>query len=271
MKIIDNILNSFEVFFSNLYHGTVSFVPSFLLILFCLGVALLFEFFFKVFFRTIGLNNWLAKKGFLRTLRSIGVEPQSHSVIANLIFWIVFLILIQGVASISGWVSISAKFRTYVEMIPLLTGGIIIIAIGLNISRFVGRIAKAILQKAESKAASLFGSIVFYTLMAIVITTALSFVGVSTKLITTNITVIIGSVLLAFSIAFVFGSKDLLKNILSSSYNKSNYKVGQKVEIDDIKGEIIKITNISVIVKTPNKIRVIPAKRFTDGIVDILS
>jgi Mechanosensitive ion channel, conserved TM helix len=271
MNIINDISNSFGVFFTNLYEGTMAFVPSLLLILFCLGAALLIEFLFKVIFRAIGLNRWLAKNGMLKTLKAIGVEPQSHVVIANLIFWVVFLILIQGVASISGWASISGKFKDYAGMIPLLIGGIIIVAIGLHISRFISKIAKAILHKAESKSASLLSSIVFYALMTIVITTALNFIGVSTKLITANVTVIIGSVLLSFSIAFVFGSKDLLKNILSSSYNKNNYKVGQKIAIDDIKGEIIKITNISVIVKTSNKVRVIPAKRFTDDVVDILS
>ena len=107
--------------------------------------------------------------------------------------------------------------------------------------------------------------------MIIVFTIALSFLGVSTIIITSNISIIFGSILLAFSISFVFGAKDLLKNILSSSYNKTNYKIGQKVEVDGYVGEIIKITTVSVLLKSSDKIRVIPATRFIDGVVDIKS
>lgn len=76
--------------------------------------------------------------------------------------------------------------------------------------------------------------------------------------------------LLAFSISFVFGAKGILKDILSSSYNKNNYKPGQKVIVDVFEGEIVKITNTFVILKSKSKVRVIPASRFTEDFVDIV-
>lgn len=270
MDAFNTTINHFETFVSNMHSGILSILPGLILVLVSLAIAYLVGFIFRILFKMIGTNNSLSKSNFVKSLKTVGVEPKAHVFLGNVVFWIVFILLLEAVASALGWNMISDKFRKYFDMIPLLIGGVTIVAIGIYVSRIISNLTKAILIKTETKSANILSNIVFYTLMVIIVTIALNFIGISTIIITANVSIILGSVLLAFSISFVFGAKDLLKNILSSSYNKSNYKIGQKVEIEGFRGEIIKITNLSVIVKSASRIRVFPSSRFVDDVVDIV-
>lgn len=270
MSFIERLSDLFNSFFERIAEGSSSVFPGLILIVVGFLVALLIGFLFRVLFKAVGVNRYMEKGWVSQSLQSIGVNLRPHVILGNIIFWVLFIFLVDVIADVSGWTTITSKFSEFTIMIPLLIGAVIIVAIGIYISKLISNITKAILVKANSKAAGILSNVVFYGLMIVVVTIALSFIGISTTIITANVSIILGSILLAFSISFVFGAKDLLKNILSSSYNKSNYNVGQKVEIDDFEGEIIKITNISVYVKSASKIRVIPAKRFTEDNVDII-
>lgn len=270
MNTINNIIEAFDNFTGRLYDTLSGVVPGILLILLSFLAAYLISFLIRVFLNMIKLNKWVENTNMIQVLRAVGLEPRTHIVISKLAFWVIFLGLVEAVASASNWVSISGKFREYLFLIPLLLGAVIIIIAGLYLSRFIRNSAHTILSKASPGTAMILSNSIFYILMAITLTVALNYMGVDTGIITTNISIILGSVLLAFSLAFVFASRDVLTNILSSSYNKKNFEVGQKVRIDDYEGEIIKITNISVFLKTSSKIQIIPARRFTEGVVEIL-
>lgn len=268
--MIDKITNTFSGFFDHLLDSTNAVLPGILLLLASFAIAFIIGFIFRILFRMIGLNKLAANNAIGKAMEKIGIKPDVHILLGNLVFWIVFFVLFNAVAKVNGWTTIASKFEAYTQFIPLVIGGVFIVAIGLYLSRFLSNVTKAILTKAEPRSANVLSNVVYYVLMIIIVTTALSFAGISTTIITANLSIILGAILLAFSISFVFGAKGILKDILSSSYNKHNYKPGQKVIVDDFEGEIVKISNTSVILKSANKVRVIPASRFTEDVVDII-
>ena len=107
-------------------------------------------------------------------------------------------------------------------------------------------------------------------LIAIIITiTALNQAGIDTTIITNNLTLVLGSFLLAFAIAFGFGSKDVIQSLLFSFYSKRNFEIGQHIKVDDIKGQIESIDNICITLKTVKGKVVIPIKELVDKKVEI--
>lgn len=266
----DKIFHAFERFYSNLIDSASNILPGILLVLISLLVAFILSFMVRILVKAVRLDHWLERTNTMQVLGTIGIKPHSHIFIGKVFFWIIFLILLEAVAEVSGWTSITNKFNEYILLIPLMIGAIVIVAVGLFLSRFIRDAMRGILTRSGSKAANIISNITFYALLAMTATIALGYVGVETSIISANISIILGSILLSFSLAFVFASRELLTNILSSSYNKTNYKIGQKVSVDGSEGEIIKITNISVFIKTATKIKVVPARKFTDEIVEIL-
>lgn len=266
----ENIFNALNRLTGKLSASLDNVVPGLLLVILSFLVALAVEFAIRILIRLIRLDKLMEKSSLVHSLESLGIKPRIHIYGGKLFFWITFLILLEASAHAVGWRSITSKFEEYLELVPLLIGAAVIFTVGLFISKFIRDLMRGILIRAQSKAAELISKISYYALIALTFTIALGYIGLDTYIITANISIILGSILFAFSLAFVFASKDLLSNILSSSYNKSNFKVGQKISIDGKEGEIIKITNTSVYVKATTKINVIPAKKFTEQTVEII-
>lgn len=266
----EKILQTVEQLYLKVFRTAEEIIPGILLILLSVLVAFLVEYTVRILLRLLRLDRLIEKSRTLNALSTMGIKLQSHVYIGKLFFWITFLILLEASAEVVGWTSISGKFDEYAMLLPLLIGAAVISAVGLFISKMIRDVMRTVLTRAGSKAAVIISNVSYYALLALTATVALGYMGFNTSIITANVTVVLASLLFAFSLAFVFASKDLLHNILSSSYNKSTFKVGQRVSVNGSEGEIIKMTNSSVFVRSSKKVMVVPARKFTDEIVEIV-
>ena len=114
-------------------------------------------------------------------------------------------------------------------------------------------------------------NIVYYLLFIFIAITALNQAGVDTDIITSNITLILGSILLAFAISYGFASRNLVSNMLSSYYGKGKFTEGQRIRIGDEEGVIVRIDSISVTLQQEKQQLVFPSKRLVEEEVIILS
>ncbi|MGB0423326.1 MAG: hypothetical protein ACPGED_03340, partial [Flavobacteriales bacterium] len=114
-------------------------------------------------------------------------------------------------------------------------------------------------------------NIVFYVLMVFVAVTALNQAGIDTGIVTSNLTLIIGSILLAFAISYGFASRSIVTNMLSSYYGKGKYHEGQKLQIGDVVGDVVKIDSLSITLKTNKGLEVLPSKLLIEEHITILS
>ena len=104
-----------------------------------------------------------------------------------------------------------------------------------------------------------------------VILTAMEQAKIDTKILSTNLLIIIAAIMLAAAISYGFASKDVLSNILAGFFIKRTFQKGMMIEIDDIRGTIIEITNIAVTLQlTDNERIVIPSQQFLTGKVKII-
>ena len=94
--------------------------------------------------------------------------------------------------------------------------------------------------------------------------------GIDTEIITSNLTLILGSVLISFTIAFGLGARDVITRLLFGFYSRKNFEVGQRIKYKKIEGTIQQIDNICITVKTKEETIVIPIKDFVDDKVRIL-
>ncbi len=112
--------------------------------------------------------------------------------------------------------------------------------------------------------------IVYALILMIVVITALNVAGIDTSLITSNILVIMASMLLAFGIAYGFASKDILQNILSSYYGRDRMKPGMRIKLGEDEGVIEKIDSISIYLNCGDKTVVIPCNKIITERIEIL-
>ena len=100
--------------------------------------------------------------------------------------------------------------------------------------------------------------------------TALNVAGVDTTLITSNILLVIGGVLLAFAIAYGFAAREILTNILSSYYGKDRFKTGMRIRVGNDEGIIERIDSISITLRVADKLVLLPTKQLVSERIEIL-
>ncbi len=236
------------------------------------------------------LIGWLIAKfaGFItrRALRAIGFDKlitrleldkkfgnitlTGSKIIGRFVYWVILLLFFITASDTLGWTVVSQSIGDLITYLPQLLSGLIIFVIGFYIADFVRKGLRGILESLNIKAFRILSNIAYYIILIIITVAAIDQIGIDTQIITSNITVIIGGIVLAFAVSFGFSSRHILLNILSSFYTESSFKPGQKIEMGDITGTIEKIDTMSCTIKTNKGLTVIPVSKLLSEEVSIL-
>lgn len=190
-------------------------------------------------------------------------------IITGFVKWVLYLVLLIIVSDILDWKIISTEIGNLLRYLPKLFGALIIFMIGLYIANFLRNAIKGLFESFDLMGSKIISSIVFYLIAVLVTITALNQAGIDTKIITNNITLIIGAFLASIAIAFGLGSREVVGDLLRSYYVRKNYELGQKIEVEDVSGIIESIDNISITIITKKGKTILPIKDITQKRVDV--
>lgn len=191
-------------------------------------------------------------------------------IIGRFVYWVILLLFFITASETLGWTAVSDSINQLIIYLPKLFSAILIFVVGLYIGNLVRDIIVSTLDSFEISSAKILSEIAFYVIVVIIATTALEQAGIDTTLITSNITIIIGSIFIAFAVSFGISSRDVFRNILSSFYGKNNFHVGQKIKINDKAGEIIQIDKMHCVLKTKDGKWIFPASKLISEEIEII-
>jgi hypothetical protein len=190
-------------------------------------------------------------------------------IILKFVKYLLILIFVVIASDMLGLHMISEGIGSFIAYLPVLISALLIFVIGV----YVGSVIKITIQNTfksmELTGGNLVGNIVFYLIVIFIAITALNQAGVDTEIITSNITLILGSILVSFTIAFGLGARDVITRLLFGFYSRKNFEIGQHIKTKKIEGVIQHIDNICITIKTDKGIVVLPIKHFVDQKVEI--
>jgi len=189
--------------------------------------------------------------------------------LAKLVYYLILLLVLQISVQTMGISSLSNGLNAILAYMPKLFTAAIVFLIGVFIANIIKNALRSTTESLNIKTGKFISDAVFYFLVVIIALMALSQAGIDTTLITNNLTMLVGGVLLAFMIGFGFASKDLMSSMLSSIYVNESLSIGSKVKIGDIAGEITEMTSTAVIIKSGERKISIPMHKLTSEIVEI--
>ena len=245
-------------------------LAAFLLLLVGWLLAKLFSRIISRLFRLLNFDHLAGRINELKWMQKTEYKIVPSKIIGKFVYWVILLLFIITATDTLGWSAVSQSINQLITYLPQIFSAIIIFVVGFYLSNLIREFIKTTLQSLEIASASVLGETAFYIIMAIVAITALEQAGVETALLTSNITLIIGSFLLAFAVAFAISSREIFKNILSSYYGRSNFHVGQYIKYNNLKGEIIKIDRMHVTIKDGKTKYVIPTARLISEEFEII-
>jgi len=187
-------------------------------------------------------------------------------IIGRVVFWAVIAFFLLTVANVLEFKILSEWGAVLMSYMPKFLGGVVVILGGFIVSNLIynailrsGKLSNA--SKAVRPARGVQLIIIFATTII-----GLEHIGINSYLLNNILIVVVAASCAGLAIAFSLGSRDLVANIIGAQYVKKHCKVGQKFSTNQVSGDIVEITSISIILKTNEGIMMVPAKLFNTQI-----
>jgi hypothetical protein len=209
----------------------------------------------------------LSKK--INESRSFGnsrIELNLSSVILAFIKWILYLVFLTVAADILNWTVISNEITNLLSYLPRLFSALALLIIGLYIASFIKKAVRGFLDAIAFTGSGLVSSIIFFIIAVIFTLTALNQAGIDISVITGNLIIIVGGVVLTLVISIGVGSIELVQKSLYTYYVRKNYSTGDHVIYKNNKGTILSIGNLVVVISSEEGELHVPIKDFANEV-----
>ena len=185
-------------------------------------------------------------------------------IISKVVFWVAMLFFVAVVANILGWEMFSGWMDSIVNYLPGLLTGLVIIMAGFLVSNLAhAGILTATLRAGMSQNNAMARAVQVVILFSAIII-GVEQIGLNVDFLSNIIVVIAGTLLLGASLAFAMGAQTLVANIIGAQYTRRHCRVGEIMKIGEVQGEILEVTQSSIILDTGTGRAVIPAKLFQE-------
>lgn len=266
-----DIIGPFEKIFEDLIASLPTVLGFIGFVIFSWLFIKLFLFIVKKALNKTKIDEWSDKLSETEIFGNTTINVVLTKVILGVLKWFLILIFIMAGAGIFKLTSVSDGISSFFGYLPRLITALVIFVTGIYLGTVVKKAISSMFKSLKISGGNLLGNIAFYLIVIFLSITALDQAGVDTSVIKSNLTLIIGSILLAFTIAFGLGAKDAVTRLLFGYYSRKNIQIGQKVKIDTVEGVVVSIDNICVIIGTTNGKVVLPIKDVVDNKVEILN
>ncbi|HUT41386.1 MAG TPA: mechanosensitive ion channel domain-containing protein [Gammaproteobacteria bacterium] len=195
-------------------------------------------------------------------------QPQSYSaaprIASRIVFWVTMLFFILAAAEVLELKVISGLLGGVTSYLPRLLAGLLILFIGL----WFGEATRAVLTRTSIRAGveqgEILGRLGQTLVLLVVFAVAAGQIGIDNTVLVALVATLFGVTLGAIALAFAFGAKTTIANMLGAQSIAQAYQAGDTIRIGDIEGKVLRITRTSLILETRDGQALIPAKRFSE-------
>ncbi|MFN8351369.1 MAG: mechanosensitive ion channel [Flavobacteriales bacterium] len=216
-----------------------------------------------------GVDAMAERSGMDKVLGKLGVKKVSN-LLAGVAYALVMLVFIVATAEVMSLSGVTGAINRLFAYLPTLATALVIFVGGLWGGELVKVRVATLMETVGLGGARMLSGVLFGIIVLFTSITALNVAGVDTTLITSNILIVMGGVLIAFAIAYGFAARDILTNILSSYYGKDRFKAGMRVRVGQDEGVIERIDSISITLRTADRLVLLPTRQLITERIEVL-
>ncbi|HOP43767.1 MAG TPA: hypothetical protein PLA11_09630 [Flavobacteriales bacterium] len=219
--------------------------------------------------KRVGLDAAAEKAGLDRQLQRFGGLKLSK-LIGLVVYWAVLLVFLLAAADVMGLDTVTRGIEGFLAYLPTLLSALAIFVIGLVFAEKVKQGMSTLMSSVGIGGGKVVAQVLFGLVALFMTITALNVAGIDTTLITSNILIVIGGVLIAFGIAYGLAARGILTNILSSYYGRDRIKPGQRIRIGQDEGVVERIDSIAITLDTGDRKVMLPCSVLTTERIEVL-
>lgn len=215
MNILERIMvEPFERFYEKLLVFLPNLITSVILLIIGIILAVVVKWAFNRIFRAVNLDGLAQKMGLTDVLSRSGVKEPPSLLIARILKWLTIItFVIVAMQNLSIPTVEHLVDRMFLYLPNIFIAGLILI-LGYLVANFVGRAVLIASVNAGMATAGIIGRAVKFTVFILSCTMALEQLGIGKETIVIAFAIIFGGIVLAFSLAFGLGGKDMAENFL---------------------------------------------------------
>ncbi len=154
------------------------------------------------------------KTGIEAFMRQGNIDLTLSRLIANLIYWIILLVVIVTVANSLGLTTVAELFNKVVFYLPNIIVAVLVLVFGVLVARFINRLVFAYLNNMGVDGALTLSTLAEYAVIIFVVFVALEQLQIGTHLLISAFQIGFGAVGLALALAFGLGGKDWAASVI---------------------------------------------------------
>jgi small-conductance mechanosensitive channel len=215
------------------------------------------------------LSHFLSRFGQRPGSQGLGLSSRVISLLGNIAFWVAILVSAAIAARVARLEAFSTWLGRIVEYLPTLIAGGLISLAGYLLSTLVRDAVAAALASPGSDQHRVPALIAQGAVFITAIVVGLDQVGVDVTFLITLAAVLVGGALIAMALAFGFGARDFVANVIAAHHIRRTLEPGDYTRVGEVEGRILEITPTSVILLAERGRVLVPAKLFQEQITQL--
>lgn len=217
-SLADQLNNSANDFWDAVSAYLPKLFGALILLVLALVVARIFQGLVVKVLGWLRVDKLLKSKPVSKTLHTADIKVDVIDITGRVVFWSVIAIFALTIADVLQLAAMRDVIREFVGYLPNVLAAALVVTVAVAGSRLIRDVVRASLARMQVDFANGVANVVFYVLMIIGTIMALDQLGFDTTILSNNVTLIVGGIMLAFGIAFGLGGKDTAKKIVDDVY-----------------------------------------------------
>lgn len=256
----------------NAMGAIVAFLPNLVAAILLGMLGWLVARFARVTVRYVGTRlNDIVERMPLRHSSLFSLSPTAIRVLGDFAFWLVAFLFLIGVAAVLELNAVSEWLARLAGFLPAILAGGLIIVIGIAASILLGQLATATAAPAGAARSQLLGRFVQGTVLVVAVVLGIGQTGLDMTLPVALIVVVVASVGGALTLAFAFGARDLVRDLIGAHGLQHYCELHQRVRVDDIEGEVVDLTATGLVLATDEGRVLVPGRVFHERAIVVLA
>ena len=226
----------------DIYQFAVQFAPNmaFSIIILLIGwiCALLLKKIISKVLKALGFDVLAEKTGLTHFLERGGIQKKPSFVVGLVFYWIILFSALVMVFNTMELEVASRLINQTLLYIPKIIVALILLALGMFLSRFIGKFVETTSHLANIPFYIALGKAARYAIIGLALIIALEYLSLSSAIIVQSFIIIFIVVPSALSLIFLVGGRDIISSILAGRFLMKEYKKGDTIEFDSISGQI---------------------------------
>lgn len=215
----------------------------------------------------VALDNLFRRATLKGTVQSKPNKNPYEILVGKFVFWAVLLFFIAASTNLLGWKLFTNWMEHLVRFLPSLVSGLLVIIAGF----IIGNISRTGIASASDNLASNQSKFLSQSVRVVIIFASfiigLEQVGLNVQFLTSIAVVFVGVILAGVALAFSLGAKNMVSNFIGAQHTRKHCRIGEYMKIGEFEGEVIEVSQTSIVLESSSGRILVPAKYFHNEIM----